>query len=269
MNQLAKLQQTFQDCVLHPDDSVTTDWICASGRAAPETQLSVYTHAYEARLQEVLANDYPAMLMAIGEESFNRLCADYINAYPSLYFSLRDFGRHLPKFIAEPMQLNEHSQDRHWLHELAMFEWTLGQAFDAADVTLMTEQDVAAIPPELWPELRFRLAPAVHRLDLEWNIPEMWLILTNDNPTQITAVHAESSSWLVWREELVTRFRSMQHDEQLALDEIRQGGNFNDVCEVLATVMRENEVPMHAASLLKSWLSQGLIGGLTDKDEIN
>lgn len=260
MNQLAKLQHTFQDCVLQPD-SVTTAWISASGRASPETQLSVYAHAYQARLEEVLANDFPAMLMAIGDENFNRICDDYITEKPSMFFSLRDFGCHMPEFISKLIQQGEIYKNQEWLYELALFEWTLGQAFDAADVSLMTEQEMAVIAPEDWPELRFQLAPCVHRLDLVWNIPEIWLALTTDNPTPVNATQSETSPWLVWREELVTRFRSMQKDEQLAFDTLRQGGSFNEVCETLATIMNENEVPLRAAGLLKGWLSQGLISG--------
>ena len=64
MKQLAKLQHTFQDCVLHPGKPASTAWVSASGRAAPGIQLSIYTHAYAARLKEVLAHDYPATLMA-------------------------------------------------------------------------------------------------------------------------------------------------------------------------------------------------------------
>lgn len=262
MKQLAKLQHTFQACVLLPDKPASTAWISASGRAAPETQLSIYSYAYRARLKEVLANDFPAMLMGIGDDHFGRLADDYIRAHPSLYFSLRDFGRHLPGFVSDLIQQDERYQDRHWLHELALFEWTLGQAFDAADVAIFTEQDMAAIPPEAWPELKFVIHPSVQRLDLEWNIPEMWQTLADDKPTQVTALREIASPWLVWREQLITRFRSMQTDEQRALDTLCEGASFNDICEVLATLMREDEVPLRAVGLLKAWLAQGLICGI-------
>ena len=162
MTQLAKLQHTFQACVLQPDKLDSTAWVSASGRAAPETQLSIYTHAYAARLKEVLANDYPAVLMAIGNDHFNQLADHYIQAHPSQYFSLRDFGRHLPGLISDLVQQDECYHGMHWLCELALFEWTLGQAFDAANVTTYTEQDMAAIPPEAWPELKFTLHPSVN-----------------------------------------------------------------------------------------------------------
>ena len=120
----------------------------------------------------------------------------------------------------------------HWLFELAEFEWTLGQAFDAANANLFTEQDMATIPPKAWPELKFNLHPSVYRLDFEWNTPELWKALTNDSPKHITATQ-DSSSWLIWRQQLTTRFRSLQTDEQLALDRVREGSSFDEICESL------------------------------------
>jgi len=221
--------------------------------------LSVYIHAYRGRLKEVLANDYPAVLMAIGDRQFNRLADDYIDAHPSFYYSLRDFGRHLPAFVSDQMRQHENWQGMRWLYELALFERTLGQAFDAADEAILCEQDMAGIPPEAWPELRFHMHPSVHRLDFEWNVPEMWQALTGDSPTQVTAIRESASPWLVWRDQLITRFRSLQTDEQMALDKLRAGDSFNQACEGLAAQMREDEVPLRAAVLLKSWMAQGLI----------
>lgn len=262
MKHLARLQHTFQNCVLQPDKPGTASWLSARGRADPETRLSVYIHAYRGRLKEVLANDYPAVVMAISGSRFNRLADDYIDAYPSRYYSLRDFGRHLPEFVSDLMRQREDWQNVHWLYELALFERTLGQAFDAADEAIFSEQDMAGIPPEAWPELRFHMHPSVHRLDLEWNIPEIWQALTGDGPTQVTAIRESASPWLIWRDQLITRFRSMQADEQLALDKLCAGDSFNQACEVLATLIREDEVPLRAAGLLKSWMTQGLISGI-------
>ncbi len=256
-SRLHNLQHTFQDCVLKPDDVISTAWISASGRAAPETQLSIYSHAYAARLKEVLANDYPAMLVAMGEEQFYQLADSYIKVHPSHYFSLRDFGCDIPDFV-----LTQGGENKYWLYELSLFEWTLGEAFDAADDNLFTEQDMSAISPELWSELKFNFHSSVQRLDFEWNTVEMWQALTKDNPVEVEAKRETVSAWLIWREQLITRFRSMQTDEQLALDTLREGGSFNDACEALAEIMNEEEVPMHAASLLKSWINQGLISSI-------
>ena len=69
----------------------------------------------------------------------------------------------------------------------------------------------------------------------------------------------DESAWLIWRDNFITRFRSMQKDEQLGFDELLKGKDFNDVCEALSTVMDEDDVPLQAASFLKVWITQGLI----------
>jgi len=40
---------------------------------------------------------------------------------------------------------------------------------------------------------------------------------------------------------------------------MREGGRFDEMCEVLMLLMSENEVPLRIASLLKDWVTQGLI----------
>ena len=258
MNQLSKLQHTFQDCVLSSAKPASTAWVSAAGRATPETQLSIYSYAYRARLKEVLASDFSAVLMALGDERFDQLCNDYIATCPSHYFSLRDFGRRFPDFVLDLVSKNKSYLGMNWLYELAVFEWTLGQAFDAADAGLFSEQDMAAISPEAWPELRFTLHPSVQRLDFNWNTVELWQTLTGDEPEQVEAKQ-DNSSWIIWRHQLTTRFRSLEKDEQLALDKLFEGGSFNELCESLIEVMDEEEIPMRIATLLKSWISYGLI----------
>ena len=260
MSQLSKLQQAFQHHVLEPTDGGVPAWVRAGRRSTPEKQLFAYVHAYRARLQEVLENDFPAIAAALGEDNFEALAKAYINTHPSHNFSLRVFGGHVADFLAQQAAY----QEQPWLSELAHFEWTLGQAFDAANAPLFSEQEMAAIPAEDWPGLRFTMHPSVQRLDCRWNAPGMWQALTADEPEEVDANEEETVPWLVWRQELVTRFRSLEREEQLALDALRSGASFDEVCDVLSTVMSEDAVPRHFASLLKGWISQGMISAIAD-----
>ncbi len=258
MSQLAKLQHVFQQRVLNPVQTSMPAWISASGRASPEMQLLVYSNAYRSRLTEVLAEDFPAVANAVGEDSFDVLAKAYIEAHPSRYFSLRDFGNHMADFLAHAADY----QDKPWLSELAVFERLLGRAFDATDAPIFSKQDMAAVPAENWADLRFILHPSVHRIDCIWGTPKMWKVLTDDTPKEVTAEAGESVAWLVWRQQLTTRFRSLGKDEQIALDTLRTGATFNDACIALSALMTEDEVPLHIATLLKGWITQGLISGI-------
>ena len=87
MKMLSSIQLTFQDRILAPQDKDAPAWISPAGRAKPETQLGVYSHAYRARLAEVLASDYPAVHMAIGDGLFTELTGTYIQNLSLIHIS--------------------------------------------------------------------------------------------------------------------------------------------------------------------------------------
>jgi hypothetical protein len=255
MKPLSELQHQFQSVVLNPLPSMSLAWVSASGRAAPALQISVYSHAYRTRLLEVMSKDFSACHQAIGDDDFAALVAAYIEAHPSRYFNIRDFGAHFAEFIAR------HSvhETWPWLTQLAGFEWTLNSAFDAADAPVLTEQSLAQIEPASWPQLRFTTHPSLQVVHVTWNIAEMWKSLKSETPDSVQVSPQPTSSWLIWRDNLVTRFRSLLADEAQALACLRAGGDFDAICRALLDFHADNEVPLRAATLLKTWLAQGLL----------
>lgn len=241
------------------EDAQAPSWVSRTGRADPGLQLSVYTHAYRSRLREALAEDYPAVNMAVGDNAFTELLNIYIEHFPSRYFSLRDFGRDFFGFLAQhPIQ---HEQP--WLAELAAFEWTLRSAFDAADAPRLCESDLACLEPTEWPTMCFRAHPSLRFCHVNWNIAPMWKALVADPPEEITAEPDPASAWLIWRdEEMITRFRSMEVDEERALACLCAGGDFDEVCQSLTAFHNEDNVPLRAAALLKNWIGQGCLSEL-------
>lgn len=251
MTQLADLQYQFQDFILDAEATAAPAWVSASGRADARTQFTAYHFAYRARLHEVLLADFQALHMAIGEDDFTALVTTYLDAHPSQHFSVREFGRRFPDFVRQ--------MERPWCAELAQFEWMLRDAFDAADASRLMETALAIIAPQDWPQLRFAVHPAVRFCSFEWNVPQMWKVLTSDTPSEIQATASEATHWLIWRDGLITRYRSLSLDEYQALQCLCDGGDFNDICACLIEFYREDEVPLQAATLLKTWIAQGLL----------
>ncbi|MEW8030436.1 MAG: DNA-binding domain-containing protein [Candidatus Thiodiazotropha sp.] len=259
MKHLGELQSRFQRFILEPGNEKRISWVNGEGRASPHYQLNVYANAYLSRLKEVLTNDYPAVSMAISGDHFDLLTEGYIQQHPSSFFSLRDFGCRFPDYLSGQVDTNSDIHDLAWLPELAKFEWTLGQAFDATDCELVTEQEMSSIPADAWPMLRFEFCPCVRRIDLEWNVPIIWKALTADPPLEVEPICTQTHAWLIWRQDLVTQFRSLEEDERLAFDSLCNGTTFNVACEILASQMDVDRVSMRAAGLLKGWIRQGLI----------
>lgn len=93
-------------------------------------RLGVYHHAYFARIEECLADDFPAVRKAVGEAVFSRLCREYITRCPSASPSLNFTGAGFPGFLRESPDL----QDPRFFSELAALEWALVEVIHAQNI---------------------------------------------------------------------------------------------------------------------------------------
>ncbi|MGA9341148.1 MAG: DNA-binding domain-containing protein [Rhodanobacteraceae bacterium] len=255
---LGSLQRQLQEHVLHGDESVRP-WIAGQLDIAPDTRLRIYSDAYLLRLTEVLENDFSATLAWLGTESFAQHARAYIAAYPSSHPNVRWFGRHFAGL------LREREPDQPLLAELAEFEWTKGEVFDAADRELATVEIMATLLPEVWPSLRFTLHPSVRQLRLAGNVPELWSALTSEPPQPVDPEIEAPVPWLLWRQALDVHWRSLDAGESSALQDASAGADFAKICERLhASVddIDEQEASLRVAGMLKRWLVDGLISSI-------
>ena len=251
---LAELQRRFQEYVRERGGDVAS-LVVADDRADAGQRMDVYFHAYRLRLVEVLASDYPALATMAGADELDRIGRAYIDAHPSEHPSVRWFGRRLAAF------LRVHEPQRPLYAELAAFEWAQGEAFDARDTPGLALEEVGRIPPDQWPDMRFTPQPSLHRLDLEWNAPTI-VQAVDDGRAPPEPVRGPSTAWLLWRRDLIVRWRSLTADEAVAIDAVRGGAPFGEVCELLCEHVDPDSAGMHAASLLKRWLADGLLAGV-------
>lgn len=254
MNGLRRLQEDFQDYLLTGDGRVQAR-VLGSEQVSTTERLSIYADAYRLRLLEALDTDFPGLRALLGDAEFDAMGRAYIAAHPSPYFSLRWYGDRLSEFLRTTEPYSKYPA----FAEMAEFEWAKSDAFDAAEATLASIADMAAIPPAAWPGLHFRFHPSVRRLDLRWNVPTVWK--ADDAGTEPPALECAEYpiAWLLWRQDLLTYFRSLSVHEAWGLDALRRGASFADMCEGLCEWINAPEVAVHAAGLLKQWLTDGLI----------
>lgn len=150
---------------------------------------------------------------------------------------------------------------------MAQLEWNFVGAFDAANAVAMTEADVAAIPPEAWSNLCMTFHPSVRMFTIWWNTLVRWRAAKDSEVVPEPVRLSEPAQCLLWRNDLMTRYRSVEADEAIALQAALAGANFPEVCGALAEEMQDQEmVPMKAAGFLKTWLSMGMISGFVYGD---
>jgi hypothetical protein len=251
---LAQLQGEFQDYLLRGSDAVASR-VIGSARVPVATRLGIYGGAYGSRLADALGANFPALARLVGEADFATLARDYIQAHDSPFFSIRYYGDALPAFLAA----HEDYAAAPVLAELARWEWTMTCVFDAADAAPIAHADLARIGAGQWAQLRFTFHPSVHRLDLAWNVPQLWQALTDDSERPAAAL--QQAGWLLWRQELLSYFRSLPPAEAAVLDAARSGWPFAELCELLCEELGEAQAPAQAAELLRGWIGAGLIVG--------
>lgn len=257
MNNLLILQNQFQSYLLqnHPD---IKKMVVSSKKISADMRLAIYSNAYQTRLIEALISNYPILNAYLGTDIFNKIACDYIDEYPSCNRSIRWFGDKLPGY------LNEHQDYRkfEYLAELAEFEWKQTLVFDAADSSVLQIDELAQIAPELWQNMRFHLHPTVHRINLSWNIVQIWQAISDNIAPEEPIKTSSPIFWVMWRRELINRFCSISIEEAWAIDAILNGLSFGDICEKSCEWVGEEKAGMYAASLLKGWVQSGLIAGV-------
>jgi hypothetical protein len=114
-------------------------------------RLGLYQYGYYARLVECLADDYPVLQHALGEERFEALARRYIEACPSGDPNLNFFGRRLPEFcLAQGRWLSEHG----FASELARLEWAMVEVFHACAAPVLSLSELRRIPEEDWASIK-------------------------------------------------------------------------------------------------------------------
>ncbi len=252
---LKELQGHFQDFVLGRSRTFETEVAETPGGDSLQ-RLLIYSQSYNLRLIEALQTDYSALHLVLGDRQFMTMAQRYIATYPSEHPSIRWFGRKLPVFLRE----NAPWSGTDYLHELASFEWALSLCFDATDTIPVGVEEMSLIPPHAWPELRFEFIPSLQRLDLQNDVTEIRKADESNSAPVLPPIRSQDPvGWIVWRDGLISRYRSMAVDEAISLDSAGNGANFAELCAGLCEWMDPTHAAARAASLLKTWTGEGLI----------
>jgi hypothetical protein len=251
---LRRLQQDLQRHLLGAQSAIA-EGIVDAPPLPIEDRLGIYRNAYQIRLIEALGETYPILHKILGDEVFSALGEAFVAAQPSAHRSIRWYGRELGEFLRSTPPY----ADQPILAELAVFEWTLAEVFDAPDAQNLPRAALSAIDPAEWGHLIFRLHPSLRRLSMKWNAPAVWRSASHDETPPQPQLLEQPTVWLLWRQNLQNYFRSLDPIESAALDSALSGDAFADLCAALAAWLPEEQIPLRAATLLGSWADSGII----------
>jgi hypothetical protein len=227
---LGRRQRTFLAGVLAPRDGEAESWV-SSLRVPrgidPESRLDVYVRGLPLRVAEALENDFPAVARILGRGPLLSLAARYAEAAPPESFDLGQVGRRLADFLkADPL-----TEELPFLPDLARFEWALARAFVARDEAPVRWEDLAAEPPDVVADRRFRLLAGSALVVSAW--PLRALRATKDQPDDAVdlAVGGAAERLLVHRRGLEVAVRALDEVELRIVERLGAGATVAEVAD--------------------------------------
>lgn len=255
MHALNDMQQSFLGHLLGQDGDAAS-YIQSTPQASSHERLSIYASGYRLRLKEALETDFGQLHAYLGDALFDQLMDAYIDRYPSHFTSLRDYSRYMGELLQELPPFC----DVPVLRELERIEQAFHDSFDAADSEPLSVEVLAGISPEEWPSVRLGFHASVQLLPNDYNSFPIWRALSEEQTPPEVAL--DPATWLVWRRDLVSRYRALPDAEACALEVALSGGDFGSVCESMLTHHAQAEIPAQAVMLLQNWLAEGMVDAI-------
>ncbi|WP_377157886.1 DUF2063 domain-containing protein [Roseateles sp. UC29_93] len=247
--QLLDLQQSLQAYLIGQPSQIDNQLRRGPGIAA-ERRLSIYHHAYRARLHDTLADSHGHTLRYLGDDWFEREALAFVEVHGSQHFSLRWYGADFADW------LRQRWPDDGEIAELAALDWSLRSAFDAADAPTLTMADLASLASEDWADLRLQLPPSYARLKQSFNTLALWQALDGDETPPAAQPLTAPLDLLIWRRGHSPHFRSLGPLEAQALDALASGRSFAETCADLAEAQPELNVAAELGTLLRRWVDE-------------
>ncbi|MDP2561906.1 DNA-binding domain-containing protein [Psychrobium sp. 1_MG-2023] len=259
MPDLALIQQQFLDYLQGKSNSFS-DNVINQPPVTIDTRLGIYKNAYKMRLRETIDNDHPQLGKYLGDELYDALVDGYVATYPSKVRSLRHFCHNIPQYLATQRPFSSHPI----LTDLAKFERTLLDAFDAADKPVAKMDALSNIEIDRWPDIKLTFHPSCRLFTQLTNAVESWQALKTDTAPPPAQDYPLGVFWLVWRnEQRLTEFANIDPISQVLWQSFNDGNDFSHACELLTDYCHEEQVPVEALKRLQFWINNDMVSHIS------
>jgi len=274
------LERWFQAAIMHPEgaagaqsDAGVAALLPAAARSLEEViepsremtaaeRLDVYASSYFLRLRDVLRNDFPGVLHALGDEAFARAAREYVVRHPSSSFTLNELGARFPRFLAEEAGAPEVEERRAFLGELAALERAVEDVFHERRTASADVSRLQAIPLERWNDARFTCIPASRLLAFRHPVDRY---LQDVYDEKAPAPPAPEPSWvLVYRKEWRSWRARLVVEQHRILEALRRGLPLG---AALAAALDgagsdEERIRSRLGEWFREWTSEGLFAAI-------
>ena len=163
--------------------AIAEEIVKPNDRLTSVERLEIYNRVYWFRLLSSLADDFPGLREVIGQEAFDKVLLGYLTEMPSVSYTLRDLGSRLEAWLREHPEFI--SSNERMALDMVRLEWADIEAFDAAELPVLTQPELAG----LGEDPVFHLQPYLQLLDLAYPVDQLLLQVreTEDPETDISS----------------------------------------------------------------------------------
>ncbi len=223
----------------------------ARGQLTPAAQLEIYRAQFFYRHLDAIAEDFPALVEALGWEAFEEHARAYLAAHPPASPSLRELAARLPGFLAARIEPA-------WA-DLARLEWALVEAFDAADLPPL-DTSAVTLAADALDRARLVLDPSLSRLRLSAPVHEVRARLVDGE--RVAPPISRATCLVVYRQRLELMWREVPPLALDALDALAGGRPLAEALDELSARSSPEEaetLEREIGGWFGEWVSDGWI----------
>ena len=228
---LSALETRFRDGVLAVDESVLAAF--EAGNLSEQKRLAIYRNNVFSNYRSALEAVYPAILSLVGADYFRHAAYRYIERYRSVSGDIHHYGQNFSELLTSLPGAAYLA----YLPDVARLEWSVHEAFHAADHERFELSGLQSITPADYAKLRFVLNPAARLLKSEFPIRRIWQV---NLPDYLGDQHVDLSEGgefvLVMRRSFVMEVEAVAAADAAALRSFQRDQMFDQALEAALTV---------------------------------
>ncbi len=228
---LSALETSFRDGVLAGDPAVLA--IFEPGELSEKKRLNIYRNNAFSNYRSALEAVYPVILRLVGTDYFSRAAQRYVQRYPSESGDIHHYGREFCELLGGLPGAAELA----YLPDVARLEWSIHEAFHAADHERLDPSRLQRIHSEDYPRLRFALNPAARLLRSDYPIRRIWQVnLPDYHGEQRVDLSEGGEMVLVMRRNFVMEVEAIAAADAAALMSFQRDQNFGQALDAVLSI---------------------------------
>ncbi|HWP64793.1 MAG TPA: DNA-binding domain-containing protein [Candidatus Limnocylindria bacterium] len=216
-------------------------------------RLGAYTGGYPARLEEALAETFPAVRHVVGADTFRRMVERYLPAVPAGIYNLNDVGAALPAWLAT----DELARALPLLPDTARLELAVHRAFHATLLPPFDPAPLAHWQPADWEAAVIRFQPGVALVRSRWPIYDVWQARTQPRDTIDIVVDGRPQDVLVARTGYRVTPAVVPAEQAALLERLLEGEPLGAALGRLGDAV----APEAVSAWFAGWARDGLVAG--------